>query len=233
MAGIDSDPSIVAETRLRLLGTLRVERESLEAGRRVTQDQHLPTRKVESLLAYLAFYPAAHSRAKLAALLWGDSPDEQARGSLRKALTLLRDHLGDDLLLADRETVQLNPAFPLWVDACAFQAQADAFLAATEILMLPAPDRWIWSLYRGELLADFYDDWIIPLREQSARSFLAVLLRLIQDAETVQADNERAIDLAGLLLRHDPANEDGHRSLMQAYAATGPPCRSPGAVRPV
>jgi DNA-binding SARP family transcriptional activator len=36
-----------------------------------------------------------------------------ARGSLRKALTLLRGHLGDDLLLTDCETVHPNPAFSL------------------------------------------------------------------------------------------------------------------------
>ena len=81
--------------RLCLLGSFRLERD--------TRPIALPTRKVESLLAYVALFPGPHPREKLAALLWGDSTDEQARHSLRSALTTLRSKLGDDLLLADRE----------------------------------------------------------------------------------------------------------------------------------
>jgi DNA-binding SARP family transcriptional activator len=57
------------------------------------------------------------AHAKLAALLWGDSPDEQARGSLRKVLTHLRTQLGADSLRADRDIVQFNSSQPVWVDA--------------------------------------------------------------------------------------------------------------------
>ena len=115
--------------------------------------------------------------------------------------------------------MQLNPAFPLWVDALSLETQAEALFAAPlpEASGVETVDL---ELYRGELLADFYDDWIIPLREHLRDLFLAALLRLAQAAEA-EADYERAIDLAGLLLRHDPANEEGHRSLMRAYAATG------------
>src|SRR5690606_29366309 len=69
---------------------------------------HLPRRKVESLLAYLAchFEPGGHSRDKLAALFWGDTPDEQARTSLRTALAVLRKTFGATALLTDRERVQ-------------------------------------------------------------------------------------------------------------------------------
>ena len=35
--------------------------------------------KALALLAYLALEPGAHSRDELAALLWGDSPDEKAK----------------------------------------------------------------------------------------------------------------------------------------------------------
>ncbi|MDP2975169.1 MAG: hypothetical protein Q8N45_03035 [Anaerolineales bacterium] len=75
-----------------------------------------------SRFAYLALHTEQHPREKLAALLWGDSTDEQARHSLRTALAILRKHLGDDVILADRETVQLNPDFPRWIDAREFQS---------------------------------------------------------------------------------------------------------------
>src|SRR5574341_445069 len=106
--------------RLYLLGSFRLEREG--------RTTHLRTRKVESLFAYLALFSEAHTREKLAALLWGDSTDEQARHSLRTALAALRKELGDEILITDRETVQLNPDPPLWVDALEFQAQANKFL---------------------------------------------------------------------------------------------------------
>lgn len=102
-----------AQLRLYLFGHFRLERG--------VQPIHLPRRKVEVLLAHLVLHPQAHSREKLATLLWGDVRDAQARHSLRTALNSLRKQLGDDVLLTDRETVQLNPDFPLWVDAREFQ----------------------------------------------------------------------------------------------------------------
>src|SRR5215212_6413422 len=76
----------------------------------------LPTRKVESLLAYLVLHRQVHHRERIASMFWGDSPDALARRSLRTALSSLRKEVGEDLLRGDRETLQLNPAFPLRVD---------------------------------------------------------------------------------------------------------------------
>src|SRR5712692_6927401 len=92
--------------RLHLFGSFRLERDE--------QPVDLPTRKVASLLAYLALHPEPHAREKIATLFWGDSSDEHARRSLRTALAALRKELGNDLLLTDRETVQLNPQQSLW-----------------------------------------------------------------------------------------------------------------------
>ena len=51
----------------------------------------LPTKKAQALLAYLGIRPGqSHPRDKLAALLWGEKSDEQARGGLRHALVALR-----------------------------------------------------------------------------------------------------------------------------------------------
>lgn len=68
--------------RIDLLGPLRVEQ-----GPHVV---HLPRRKVGALLAYLILNPEPHPREQLATLFWGDSPDAQARKSLRTALPILR-----------------------------------------------------------------------------------------------------------------------------------------------
>ena len=72
---------------LCLFGAFRLEPRGGDAIR-------LPRRKVELLLAYLALNPGAHAREKLAALFWGDTPDTQARQSLRTALATLRKKIG-------------------------------------------------------------------------------------------------------------------------------------------
>ena len=51
----------------------------------------LPTKKAQALLAYLGLRPGqSYPRDKLAALLWGEKSDGQARGGLRHALVALR-----------------------------------------------------------------------------------------------------------------------------------------------
>ena len=86
---------------LRLLGAFGCEQREIAGGTVISRRSiRLPTRKAEALLAYLVLYPSSHPRERLAALFWGDSPEERARGSLRRALTALRAELGKDFLLA-------------------------------------------------------------------------------------------------------------------------------------
>ncbi|HEX9074720.1 MAG TPA: BTAD domain-containing putative transcriptional regulator, partial [Anaerolineae bacterium] len=194
--------------RLYLLGSFRIECEK--------QAIHLPTRKIESLLAFLLLYPVEHAREKIAALFWGDSPDAQARGSLRTALNILRRQLGDAFLLITRESVQVNPEFPVWVDAREFQARAAVLLSEIPENV----DASDLDLYQGDLLTDFYDDWIIRERERYQAIYLSTLLRLTEHFRSVSR-YERAIDTARRILIADPANESAHQHLMFCYLATG------------
>ncbi len=87
------------------------------------------------LLAYLAL-PAghAHSRDKLAALLWGDRQDAQARASLRNAIAALRAVLGAEAIRGERDMVELKLVHistdidRLAAAAAAESAVGDAFL---------------------------------------------------------------------------------------------------------
>ncbi len=201
--------------RLYLLGAFRIER--------AAQTIHLPTRKHESLLAYLALHPEAHPREKIAALLWGDVSDEQARLSLRVALSTLRKELGEDFLLTDRETIQLNPDFPIWVDARDFQRIANCELRimddAEGISAIPN-SQFAIDLYRGNLLPDFYDDWLLPERERLRAIYLDALLRLVQHARS-EGKYTRAVELAQRVLATDRANEKAHQHLIFCYIALG------------
>lgn len=208
--------------RLYLLGGFRLERSlanesslsSESAGERIP----LYSRKVESLLAYLALFPQEHTREKLAALLWGDSTDEQARGSLRRALNNLRQQLGADAVFSDREIVQLNPGFPLWTDTAAFSQIADR--RSQE----PAPhsvgDLQFAIRNYAELLPDFYDDWISPLREEFRALFLDAALKTIERARA-ESEYKTAMELAQKVLTVDKANEAAHQHLMFCHSALG------------
>ncbi len=194
-----------ARIHLYLLGSFRLEHNA----RRI----HLPRRKVESLLAYLALNPQDHPREKLAAIFWGDSSDAKARHSLRTAVATIRQHLHYESLVADRDSVQLNPDFALWVDAREFARLSDSKSPVNNLL--PAVD-----LYCGDLLADFYDDWILSEREHYRNLYLGALLRLTQELRS-QSEYERAIELAQKALASDAVNERACQHLMFCYMMVG------------
>lgn len=192
--------TLYSPLKLYLLGSWLLEGESgpipLAAG------------KVQLLLAYLALHPGEHAREKLAGLFWGESTDLQARASLRTTLKKLRKFPDPRLVLADRTTVQINPAFPLTVDVFEFQAQVSA-----------APQAAV-ALYRGDLLSDFYDDWIVPKREHYRELYLDALLELTQAARGA-SEYERAMKYAQQVLVVDRANERAHQHLMFCNLALG------------
>jgi predicted ATPase/DNA-binding SARP family transcriptional activator len=187
--------------QLRLLGEFRLTHGEAPV--------HLPTRKAASLLAFLVLHPGRHSREHLATLFWGDFPDVEARRSLRTALSALRTTLGDEAFIASREAVQLNPAFPLWVDAVAFQHEAGDFCVAPDA----EPAASFLDLYGGELLAGFDHEWIIPEREQLRALYVTVLLRVAQTVRS-ESDYRRAARFAERVLQVEPSNERAYQHLI-------------------
>ncbi len=187
----------------------------------------LPTRKIESFLAYLILHPEPHTREKLAALCWGDVSADQARASLRTALAAIRKHISAQLLIANRQSIQINSAYPMWVDVFAFEKGIKAKLQGSEWEGTPNEFQSEMNelqtairLYRGDLLSDFYDDWILPEREYYRNLYIDTLLRLVQGMRS-HSEYERAIEFAQKVLVWDPANERAHQQLMFCYLATG------------
>ena len=97
--------------RLRLLG-------GCECASAAGDPIAFPTRKVRALLAYLAANQGrAQRRDKLAALLWEDRPQAQARADLRKSLSRLRQALpaaAREVVLADAEQVARSTRWSEW-----------------------------------------------------------------------------------------------------------------------
>lgn len=192
--------------RLYLFGTFELRRDGVSIP--------LSTRKTQALFAYLALYPEAHPREKLAALFWGDSTDESARHSLNVALNQVRRDIAPDLFLTDRTTVQWNPDVSLWLDVRELgNWRQDIHESASRLR-----DRI--SLYRGELLADRYDDWILQERERLRNTYLDALSALVETLRA-QSDYAGAVEFAQRVLHTDRANERAHQHLMFCYAMLG------------
>jgi len=200
--------------RIRLLGGVEIAG-NCEAGPAVL------SKKAKALLAYLALQRGRpQSREKLAALLWQDSPDEQARTNLRQALSSIRKVLtghnaGD--LVADRDQISLcGPDIDLDV------AEFEQLVAkATPDSLKQAAD-----LYRGDLLDGFslkedsFETWTRAERERLRHLACNVLTELTAHYDEV-GDTDRCLETAARLLTLDPLREAAHRMMMHTYAAQG------------
>lgn len=205
--------------RIELLAGLRARQIELAV-------THFETRKVGSLLAYLAYYgDRAHSREVLAELLWPEEDLEATRDRFRQALSALRRVLeppgtvSGSVLRADRSQVQLN-AQAYTTDVADFEAMCQQAARAATIEEQVGLLRQAAQIYRGELLPGYYEGWIAPERERLAEmhgNALSQLASLL--AQT--AEYGEAIEYARRSLNGDPLREEAHANLMRLYAAAG------------
>ncbi len=182
-----------------------------------------------ALCIYLACRRERHRREHLIALLWPDWPPSAAHKNLRQNLYILKQALPTvaaldgcglvPLVLADRETLQLNPDAAVDLDVDRFrslmrQNTPEAMAAAV-------------ALYRGDFLADFYlpdssafEGWAAALRADLCRVMLGALDRLAAYALEQSAYNE-AVTYARRQLEIDNLRESAYRQLMHALALSG------------
>lgn len=181
----------------------------------------LPTRKAAAVLAVLALSPGqAVARERLADLLWPGSAAEQARGSLRQALSQLRRTLDNDgrgLIESTAHTVVLDRT-RVSVDA----VELTEALAAGDPTALEVAAR----VYSGGLLAGFssgetpFDDWAQAEATRLQRLALDGLGRLL-DHHVAHADMDAAQALAERLIHIDPTHEHTYQAMMRLYLRNG------------
>ena len=169
--------------------------------------------KVTPLLAYLLLHCRRPvSRDSVAFALWPDDPEEAARSNLRRHLQYLRDalpHAATPWFLADRRTVQWNPAAPVESDTEDFER-----CCSDPALLSSAVDRY------AELLPGSYDDWIVAAREKFHRAYVAAMWELALQARG-RRDSASAARYLRKILDDDPWREDALRALMTAYCEAG------------
>ncbi|MBK8836472.1 MAG: tetratricopeptide repeat protein [Anaerolineae bacterium] len=196
--------------KLHFLGPPRIE----QAGRAVDFD----TRKAPALLAYLAVTGEPQPRETLATLLWAETDDEHARGSLRRTLSALRRVFAEDDLRIDREVIALGEG--VWSDIAEFRR-----------LAVPGADAQALAravhLHRDDFLRGFslrdsppFDDWQFAQAEQLRRELGDALERLV-GVLAAQGSPAKALPHARRWLALDGLHEPAHRAVMLLLAQSG------------
>ncbi|MBP7693892.1 MAG: tetratricopeptide repeat protein [Anaerolineales bacterium] len=210
---------MAAGLTLRLLGGLQVALHGVPLTDFVSA-------KAPALLAYLAVTSRPHRRETLAALLWGEHADADAKNNLRQALSSLRRPLAPFLLIT-RETAALNPEADVFLDTQAFET---ALLAGADDLPAEARAARLQeaaALYQGDFLAGVavrdapeFEDWLLAQRSRF-RELALHALHTVTEWHMRRGQAVNAIDTATRLLGIEAWREEAHRQLMLALARSG------------
>lgn len=170
---------------------------------------------MQRLLAFLALRGPAH-RCVVAGTLWPEVPEAQALASLRTGMWRMNRIL-PGAVSADGVSLAMSGA--MTVDT----REQEAF--ATRLLRDHVEDEhWIndglSSLWHGELLPGWYDDWVVFERERLNQLRLHALEHTAS-LLTRHGQLETALQLALEAVRAEPLRETANAVLMSVYLAEG------------
>ena len=165
------------------------------------------SRAAEALLYFLVCSPGIHRRDLLAEMLWFERPPKQAMANFRTALNLLKNTVGAEFLMSNRQTIAFdaNQSFKLDLDHFAQQ-----------------PD-----LIRGTLLEGFYlpegrgfEEWLAVEREHIRQRTRASLLASVEQYREANKYH-KALHLAQQAVNLDPYDEHAQPLQIELLARTG------------
>ena len=167
----------------------------------------------QRLLAFLALQERPVLRSYIAGNLWLEKSEDRAAANLRAALWRVR-HPGLNLIVTSGNQVALSPRVAVDV------RQA---LEATRNLLDPAiePAGLLPTfLLSGDILPDWYEDWVAVERERLRQLRLhaleAVCVKLTRAGRMAEA-----VDVGLAAVATEPLRESSHRVLIQAHVAEG------------
>lgn len=173
----------------------------------------------QRLLAFVALHEHPLLRVYVAGTLWTDASDERAAASLRSSLWRLHrpgfrlvESTSTHLRLAPDVDVDLRSAFRLAHRLLAGSARGED---------LSGPD----PVLRGELLPDWYDDWVLFERERFRQVSLHALEGLA-DRLIAAGRLGPALEAALAAVSGEPLRESAHRVLIRVHLAEGNACEA-------
>ncbi|HEX7312109.1 MAG TPA: BTAD domain-containing putative transcriptional regulator [Gaiellaceae bacterium] len=170
----------------------------------------------QRLVALVALQGRSVPRQRAAFTLWPDASEAHAYGSLRTALFRLRAvcpdasvlECGSEFELSASVGVDARRAYEL---AARLESSGARNGDAKELELL---------LAGGELLPDWYDDWVLVERER----FHEVRLRALEtlcESHLASGDVASAIGCASAAVRADPLRETSRRMLIRSLLVEG------------
>jgi DNA-binding SARP family transcriptional activator len=169
----------------------------------------------QRLVAFLALRRRPLHRVHIAGTLWTDGSEENANACLRTALWRLRRlratvvtatsthlRLAEDVRVDARDTAELAAAIVHGADG-----RDDAVPQLADV---------------GELLPDWYDDWVVIEREQVRQLVIHALEHLSANARAAGRFGE-ATEAALAAVAQEPLRESAHRLVVEAHLAEANP----------
>jgi DNA-binding SARP family transcriptional activator len=200
-------PREIGITRLNLLRGFELRR---------NDDRVVLPPGAQKLIAFLALARGIVTRVYVAGTLWIDCGQEAANASLRTALWRLK-RVPYELVETTATHLSLSAEVAVDLDivaqsitrmnlngVCGGEGELESVLVA------------------GELLPDWYDDWLVIERERFRQARLHALEALC-DALLDDGRYGKAIDAGLAAVASEPLRESAHRAVMRAHLAEGNP----------
>jgi len=167
----------------------------------------------QRVVAFLALHDRQLRRVHVAGALWLDVSEERSCANLRSALWRMRRY---EIPVVHATTTDVGLSRDVFVDVDELVA------AARRVLRGGARDEEdIDGTYEtGELLPDWYDEWLEPERER-LRQLRLHALEATAEGLLESGRTAYAIDALMVGLRADPLRESLHRTLIRAHVAQG------------
>jgi SARP family transcriptional regulator, regulator of embCAB operon len=169
----------------------------------------------QRLLALLALRGQPVKRLLLAGTLWPDATENRAYASLRSALSRLYGVV--------RDAVEVNPsdlrlASSVRVDLRESQALAHRLLDVVDQPLEADLSGAAITALSGELLPDWYDDWVL-LEAEDWRQLRLHALEVLAGLLTAAGRYGDAAAAALAAVRADPLRESAHAALIKVHLA--------------
>lgn len=167
----------------------------------------------QRLLAFLALQARPVQRLYVAGKLWCDAPEQRALASLRSALWRA-NRLGAPLVSSSNSKLALDSRVRVDLH--------DASIQARRLIDGHGGEEVGFNGFAltGELLPDWYEDWLAVERERYQQLRLHALEALASRL-TARARYGEAAEAALAAIATEPLRESAHRALIRVYIAEG------------